>query len=291
MIYTLQNEHLTVKISTLGAEPLSAVWRADGTEFLWQRDPRYWDSTAPWLFPICSALYDDRYTYRGKTYTLSKHGFAKDMEFAASNVTPSSMRLTLAADDRTRASYPFLFEFIIDVALRGARLEFDFSIVNHGKEMMPATLGGHPGINVPLAGEGTFEDYAIEFFDCSPDLVVLNERFYDTGKRLGYPLRDGKYLPLSHDLFAIDGVFLAHVGNKVRLFSERARHAVTVEYPGAPYVGIWSAAANDTPFVCIEPWYGLPAFHDGVEDLEVKGNMFRIEPDQQKNVKMALEFS
>ena len=65
MIYTLKNEFLTVKIDTAGAE-LRSVLGADGTEYMWQRDSRYWGDSAPWLFPICSNLDGRFYTYGGK---------------------------------------------------------------------------------------------------------------------------------------------------------------------------------------------------------------------------------
>ena len=42
MIYILENSHLKVKISSVGAEMQSIRRLDDGTEYLWQGDPTFW---------------------------------------------------------------------------------------------------------------------------------------------------------------------------------------------------------------------------------------------------------
>ena len=46
MIYTIQNEFLTVRVEDLGAQ-LSSIQAPDGTEYLWQGDPDIWARRAP----------------------------------------------------------------------------------------------------------------------------------------------------------------------------------------------------------------------------------------------------
>ena len=53
MIYTISNDKLCVKISDFGAELQSVTDLADGCEYIWQGDAKYWDDRAPTLFPIC----------------------------------------------------------------------------------------------------------------------------------------------------------------------------------------------------------------------------------------------
>ena len=76
MIYTLKNDKLTVGISPVGAQVASAI-SPDGCEYIWQADPAFWGKHGPVLFPICSSLFEGKYTYKGKTYEMGKHGFAK----------------------------------------------------------------------------------------------------------------------------------------------------------------------------------------------------------------------
>ena len=70
MIHTISNDRLTVQINEKGAE-LWSIRSADGTEYLWQGDPRYWSDRALNLFPQIGLCTDDRYTVDGKTYTYS----------------------------------------------------------------------------------------------------------------------------------------------------------------------------------------------------------------------------
>ncbi len=290
MIYTLENEFLTVKISPLGAELKSCVSKDDGCEYLWQGDPAYWCDTSPWLFPICSNLFEGKYTYRGKEYPMSRHGFASKQVFTVSEASATALTLTLLPNEQTRACYPFSFVFSVKYELKGRALDCRLLVQNKGEELMYATVGGHPGFNVPLGGTGEYTDYYLEFSSsCSPDYVVFTEAFCDSGKRLPYLLEEGKRLPLSHDLFRIDGIFLSGMAKSVTLKSDKAAHSVTVSYGNAPYVGFWSSR-NDGPYVCIEPWWGM-ASQDGVLPIEEKCNMFRLLPGEEKHVEISISFA
>ena len=55
MLYELKNERLTVKVSDQGGTLWSILDR-DGTEYLWQGDPRYWEDRGPNLFPYIARL-------------------------------------------------------------------------------------------------------------------------------------------------------------------------------------------------------------------------------------------
>ena len=289
MIYTLKNDKLTVKISDVGAEIVSAVSAADGCEYMWQADPAFWGRTAPWLFPVCSAMYEGKYTYRGKTYPMPKHGFAPNATFAAVEVSDTALTLEIAANERTKAYYPFDFRFSVRYVLTGDTLCCDLTVANEGEEMMYATLGGHPGFQVPLGGEGEYTDYYLEFSEpCYPDAVVFTEQFYDSGKRAPYLLEGNRRFRLSHELFRVDGVFLSGMARRLTLKSDTSAHSVTVDYGDATYVGIWSSA-KDAPYVCVEPWYGMASF-EGVSAIEEKSQMFRLGAGEKKAVQMTIAF-
>ncbi len=51
------------------------------------------------------------------------------------------------------------------------------------------------------------------------------------------------------------------------LLGAKSGHGVRVEFSGFPYIGVWSAA-NDAPFVALEPWSGHTTAHD--EDNNVR---------------------
>ena len=50
MIITLHNKHLSIQISTTGAE-MQAITSADGTDYLWDGNPEFWGNRATNLFP------------------------------------------------------------------------------------------------------------------------------------------------------------------------------------------------------------------------------------------------
>ena len=81
---TISNEFLTANFSEIGAE-LKSLRYCD-REYIWHGDPAFWSGSAPVLFPICSGLKDDEFIFEGKTYSMSKHGFAKNELFAVEEI-------------------------------------------------------------------------------------------------------------------------------------------------------------------------------------------------------------
>lgn len=76
---TISNEQLSIQVSPHGAELCSIF--ANGKEYLWQADPAFWKRHSPVLFPIVGSVWENEYRNEGIPYTLTQHGFARDMEF------------------------------------------------------------------------------------------------------------------------------------------------------------------------------------------------------------------
>ena len=138
---TLKNNIISIEISTIGAEMKKIT--VNGKERLWNGDPSFWSGTAPVLFPICGGLPDDKFTYKGKEYTLPKHGFAKTMTFEVENQTGLSVTFLLKSKEETFEMYPWSFEFRITYSLQGTRIEIDYDIKNTSEETMYASVGAH----------------------------------------------------------------------------------------------------------------------------------------------------
>ncbi len=288
MNYILKNDILTVTLCSHGAEIVS-VKRGD-CEYIWQADPAYWTGKAPLLFPVCGRLFGFKYTYEGKTYDLGNHGFARFMEFCAVSVTDDTVVFSLKANDETRACYPFEFELVVSYTLTGDKLSSHVSIKNTGDKTLPATFGCHPGFNVPLDG-GSFEDYYLEFGKpCSPDQIEISPRGLFTGKKTAYRLQNGTVLPLSHKLFEVDGIFLSRMDSTVTLKSNKSTRSVTLQYPDMPYLGVWHSAKSEAPFVCIEPWCGLPGYDGEMEDINTRHDMFHILPGKTQVAQFKMTF-
>ena len=87
----LKNEQLKVQINPLGAEVHSVQYQ--GREYLWQGDSASWGRQAPNLFPIVGRLKDNVYRYKEQEYTLTQHGFARDMVFTVLSQTATQVCL------------------------------------------------------------------------------------------------------------------------------------------------------------------------------------------------------
>lgn len=81
-LYQLKNEQICISVDSFGAELKSLKKTATGTEYFWDAKPEYWKRSSPVLFPIVGSLNQGAFRYAGKEYSMSQHGFARDMEFA-----------------------------------------------------------------------------------------------------------------------------------------------------------------------------------------------------------------
>ena len=80
-VYQLENEHIYLEVASHGAELVRLVGKKTKKEYLFDGDPKYWKRHSPILFPFVGGVKNKEYRYNGKTYTMTQHGFARDMEF------------------------------------------------------------------------------------------------------------------------------------------------------------------------------------------------------------------
>ncbi|MBO5286783.1 MAG: aldose 1-epimerase family protein [Clostridia bacterium] len=276
MIYTIQNDFLTVSVSDIGAE-LTSIMSKDGCEYLWQGDEKYWSGRAPIMFPICGRLFNGEYTYLGKTYKMPSHGIARASTFSLESISKDSLTLQLKGDENTKQSYPFDFTLDVTFALKGNTLDVRFKVKNNDEKELIFGIGGHPAFNVPINDEGFFEDWYVELdkrsdafrVDFSPTcFLTKNDKLYNE--------KGTKRIDLWHDLFDNDAIFLYNTSKKITLASERSKRSVTLCFDGMKYVGLWHAVKKDAPYLCIEPWTSVPATDGKIDDLLTKDEMIHL---------------
>lgn len=247
----IRSNELTVAIDPLGAE-LASIKDRQGTEHLWQGDARFWTSRAPVLFPIVGGLKADQCEIDGQAYNLDKHGFARLRVFAIAEQTEASVLMTLTADDETRASYPFEFQLSIRYTVCANSLAVDYQIDNHSNRTLYSSIGAHEGYCCP---EG-IEAYDLLFEQeetlrtCGLDGNFLNGE-------TTVVLEKGSVLPLKTEYFAVDALVFATIRSQsVTLARRGGGRRIRVDFPGFPSLGIWTRPG--APYLCIEPWCGLP---------------------------------
>jgi galactose mutarotase-like enzyme len=259
MIHTIQNEFLTVSAAEKGAE-LMRILGADGTEYLWQGDSKYWSDRALNIFPYVARLNEGKYYLDGQLHEMAIHGIAPYRDFTVTENDGSRMVFELRADEKTYAEYPRNFVFQIVYALQGKTLTVSFRCENLDGKTMYFGLGGHPGFLLPFTPGKAFTDYQLRFpAPCQPRRVVFSETCFCTGDLVPYTLQDGTTIPLQHSLFDDDAIVLADTPKEVTLSAAGDSRSVTVTFPDMDYIGFWQFASNDTPFLCIEPWSSLPS--------------------------------
>ena len=95
-------------------------------------------------------------------------------------------------------------------------------------------------------------------------------------------------MPLRHDLFDNDAIFLKDTAKGVTLKSDRSTHGVHVAYPDMTHVGVWHKPKTDAPYVCIEPWYGVPSDDGVIDDFSTKRGMLRLLPGETYSTDMEI---
>ena len=254
---TLQNGQLTVSISEVGAE-MQNITAADGNEYLWCGDPAVWGKHAPVLFPICGALKNGEYTYKGNSYAMEKHGYARFQTFEIESAEQTEAVFVLRSNEQSRACYPFDYELRIGYRLVGQTVEIHYDIHNPSEQPLYVSIGGHEGYACP---EG-IEAYEIVFPEAetlytTPDPVSSDYR--------ELVLENSCVLPLKEEYFSVDALIFRDGtrSRSLQLRNKETGRGLEIGYEGFDHLLLWQP--HKAPFLCIEPWCGYPdtASHDG----------------------------
>lgn len=268
-IITIKNEKISVDISTMAAEMQSI--KANGKEYMWNGDPKFWGRRAPALFPICGSLKDNKYMYDGKFYSLNQHGFAKLSEFTVVEKTDDSAEFSLCANEETLKVYPFNFDLRIRYTLKELSIEIQYKVINNDSKDMYFSIGSHEGY---MCEEG-FWDYTLEFeknenlISADVDGSLLCERKVNLGENV-------KELKLSNELFNIDSLIFLNLNSKsVKLKNDNK--CIRVDFPDFETLLIWTV--KNSKYVCIEPWCGIPDYTTSDYDFTKKTGIIKLAPN------------
>lgn len=271
MDITISNGSLSVTINPKGAE-LNSL-RDNNTEYLWEGNPKYWGKHSPVLFPIVGTLRNNSYLYKGQTYAMTRHGFARDNTFSVKSQTENSAVFSLLSNDETRRVYPFDFELKLEYILDNQTLHINYSVINKGDDEMPFSIGAHPAFALP----GNFEDYILIFEkDEQPVSTQLSEDLLsDTTQAL--PVINRKF-PLNYELFANDALILkSHASRSVEI-AKNGETFLKVNFEDFPHLGLWTK--EGAPFLCIEPWQGYSDHKNATGNIVEKEGIIHLKKSE-----------
>ena len=254
-LYELENEFVRIGVEAHGAELRSLVAKETGREYMWSGDPAYWGRVSPLLFPVVGAYRDGISRYRGQTYRMSQHGFARDMDFMVTEQSKTEIWFCLTDSDETWEKYPFAFSLEAGYRLEGKSVRVLWRVSNPSGEPLYFSIGGHPAFAAPVREPGKCTCYiGLAGADSLIVRGLHNGLASDTLRRID--LEKGGLLPVTEELFAGDALIVEeHQTGRVQLLDADKKPYLTVAFD-APLFGLWTPPGKNAPFICIEPWYG-----------------------------------
>lgn len=288
-MFLIENDHLQVTIDSKGAELKRVFHKRHAIDYMWNADPAYWAKTSPVLFPIVGALKDNVYHYNKRTYTLPRHGFAREKDFKVTAQQSHSITFSIESDADTLVVYPFHFTFSITYTLNADELSVTYIINNTQNEIMFFSVGGHPAFKIPLIEGTAYEDYKLIFEkDETADRWPISKD--GLIEKTSEPMLDGTTtLPLKKDLFYEDAVVFKHLQSRfVQVASDKTPHGLRFSLSGFPYLGLWASPGAD--FLCIEPWCGIADSVDSNQQLPNKEGILQLQPAETFEVQWSVQF-
>ena len=282
-LITIKSEELTVEISTLGAE-LRRIYDTQGTDFLWDGNPEFWTGRAPILFPICGGLKNGKYSYGGKEYQLTKHGFARRSEFETEAIDENSAVFLLKSNAETKASYPFDFEFRVSYELKGRSLSVKYSVTNPSDGEILFSFGSHEAYACP---DG-IENYVIEFEkEESLDSLCIVDNLL-TGEAVPI-MKNETTLPLDYKYFEIDALCFKDIkSRKVSLNHKLSDRKTVIEFDDFEYFLLWTKP--QAGYLCIELNAGIDDMVGSSYELSKKAGIIRLNGKENFELNHVISF-
>ncbi|MBP3884973.1 MAG: aldose 1-epimerase family protein [Olsenella sp.] len=276
---TIESGGVSITVDAKGAQLMSLS--TERGEYLWQGDERWWPRRAPVLFPIVGNLRGDAATSAEGDVRLGRHGLARNHVFDLIDLSDSSLTYRLASNEVTLGQFPYYFQLEMTYSISDGAVRQTFLVTNTGDVDLPYVVGGHPAFNVPAPGAGgeDFAQYRLEFatpWTYGSPRINTETGLLDFSDRIAL-LDDSSSLGLSHALFDVDTLVFEDVPERsVRLVGPQG-HGMQVDFEGFDYLGVWSAA-NDAPFVALEPWTGCATATDEDDVFEHKRGISTLSP-------------
>ncbi|MDG3085359.1 hypothetical protein P7F88_04270 [Vibrio hannami] len=242
-LVSISKNGISATINSLGAE-LITLRRGKNPSIIWSGEE--WRCSAPWLFPIVGNLPESCYTYKGNSYEMERHGFARNKAFLVTQQTDSSVSLMLESDSETILTYPFQFRFLVTYSIENEGINISAKIENSGNEDMLFSLGYHPGFVCDQEGELVFGTPPSSYFYGENGFVSFD---------------NNKQRPIKNNLLALDminfsrgAIYIKNI-EKQLIKLKTGGQVIALRVPSCPYLMIWREPG--AKFICIEPCFGI----------------------------------
>jgi len=273
---------LKIQSKKSGAELTSIKYNGkemlfQGAQVLDNNGNIYWKRQAPILFPIVGQLKNSQIQIEDKTYEMSQHGFARDMDFEEISKTETKHHYMLKYNEETLKKYPYKFELHIIYEIIEDTLTVTYKVKNIDDKTIYFGLGGHPAFNCDYSNG----EYEIVFPEQEDEIefLKLKDGLIDTENAENI-LQDNK-IYLKEDTFDNDAVIMKNLkSNKVSLQNHRTNQKILeFDFTGFPFLALWSK--KGAPFVCIEPWQNTADRIDSTQIYKDKEGIIELPKDKE----------
>ena len=287
--------HNQMLSSRLGAELIS--YKLDGIEKLHQGQDCvdengriYWKRHFPVLFPIVGKLKQNKTIINGRTYEMTQHGFARDMDFEPISKLDNFHSYVLRSNASTLVKYPYDFALYVTYRTDGNKLTTMYKVVNEGDNNMSFGIGGHPAFKIDrdalLNGE-----YYLEFEQDEEKIhfLYLVDGLVGTEYAKNV-MQDTRRLPINAHSFDNDALIMKGItSNKISLKCKTGNKTLlTMDFEGFPYLAVWSKPG--APFICLEPWYTTADTVKSSGVFTQKTDLITLAPKKEFECKYTVEF-
>lgn len=268
MLYTAENEYVSIAVKQAGAELSSFKSKESGIEYLWQGNPDVWYGQSPILFPIVGTLLDNKYRVDGKEYEMFRHGIARKRDFELKEKGDGYVILTQSWNEDTLKAYPYKYVLDVEFRLDGKKLTVTHTVKNDDDKKMYFSIGAHPGFNCKIGDYLEFEENETLVCEKIDTESILDGKTYPT-------LDNSKRFEITKDVFVDDAHILSGMkSDTLYLKSDVRPQVIKFNFGKAPLMGIWAKPGAE--YVCIEPWYGLNDSRDKKADFSEKRGIMNI---------------
>lgn len=288
----MQSQMLT---SRLGGELIS--YKLDGIEKIHQGQDCidtngrvYWKRHFPVLFPIVGKLKQNKTIINGRTYEMSQHGFARDLDFEPITKLKNFHSYVLKSNPSTMVKYPFDFSLFVTYRTDENKLTTIYKVTNDGQNNMTFGIGGHPAFKIDQQ-DLLNQEYYLEFEEEEPKIhfLYLIDGLIGTEYAKNV-MSDLRKIPINKDSFNNDAIIMKGITSHKISLKKRSgnKTLLTMDFEGFPYLAIWSKPG--APFICIEPWYSIADTVKTTGVFTQKTDMITLAPKKSFECKYTVEF-
>lgn len=279
--YQIESGQIIVQVTTKGAELKRLFNKIWNKELLWSGDEKVWNRSAPILFPIVGGLKDNEYIFDNQTYTLPRHGFARDCEFVCTYCGENELKFKLVTTKETYQNYPFIFELYVDYLLHDENLKVSYRVKNLDTKTMYFSIGSHPAFDTRQ-----FDHFELRFEKNEDSMYYLKEGLaqFNQSQNVTNPL------PLAKGMFSNDALIFKKLKSKhIELVDRKSKEVIKLTFGKVPFLGIWGPIQNQ--FVCIEPWFGVADTVEHDKKIENKLGIHSLRPSEIFECNYEIELS